>query len=499
MSSDEPPRVEKGKVVVLPSDAAEASSLFEELGEKIRSGGLVAFPTETVYGLGANALNKTAVLSIFTTKGRPLSDPVICHVAKRDDALSLLDISEEEKALFIVLTDAFWPGPLSLVGRASKIVPPVVTASSGFVAVRNPVSLLARRLIESAGVPVAAPSANAFGRISPTTASHVWKNFAEHPVTVLDGGPCPVGIESSVVRLELASPAETGVDGGKSSGPPRLLLSVLRRGAVTADMLSKAVSDAASRLPEGSAERAVLETVEVCVSAKIEYTMNPQTEKEQTSYISPGMMLSHYSPKVPTYFVTEAEGQAGGDDSSRKVGGQAGDGERAASVPTLDPSECLLIDLGTESGSRLSSLFGANLKMDFASSSSSPPPSGGTGETGGSPSASSAAVASSGDDDTETERLEKVAASLFATLHDAEEQAQRGGLKAILITHLGESDLQGVGEKGLAIYDKLYRACSGRMMTLFQLPDAGGSGGEEGENSEAFQRKKRALLSLDVP
>ena len=170
---------------------------LEQAATRIREGGLVAFPTETVYGLGANALDAAAVAKIFTLKGRPASSPLIVHAASAEMARSLVT---EWPAQAEELAARHWPGPLTLVLPKSPEIPDNVTAGLPTVGVRVPAHPLARRLIEAAGVPVAAPSANPFTHLSPTTAQHVIDEFGE-AVDVLDGGPSKVGIESTVVSL----------------------------------------------------------------------------------------------------------------------------------------------------------------------------------------------------------------------------------------------------------------------------------------------------------
>ena len=160
----------------------------------IRRGGTVAFPTETVYGLGADAFNPMAVARVFEIKGRPRFDPLIVHVSGERQAQSLVsDFPAEARAL----ANRFWPGPLSLVLPKADIVPDIVTAGLPTVAVRMPDHPLALELLWEAGVPLAAPSANLFGRTSPTTAAHVTDQLADRVDKVLDGGPCRVGVEST--------------------------------------------------------------------------------------------------------------------------------------------------------------------------------------------------------------------------------------------------------------------------------------------------------------
>lgn len=164
----------------------------------LRAGGLVAFATETVYGLGAAALDEQAVARVFEAKGRPRFDPLIVHVADPEWLPPLTAACPEPARRLIA---RFWPGPLTLVLPKTNRVPDLVTAGLPSVAVRMPDHAQALRLLGTAGVPVAAPSANPFGQISPTTAEHVARQLGDRLDYILDGGPCPVGVESTVLQL----------------------------------------------------------------------------------------------------------------------------------------------------------------------------------------------------------------------------------------------------------------------------------------------------------
>jgi len=166
--------------------------------QSIRAGGLVAFPTETVYGLGANALDATAVARIFAVKGRPATSPLIVHVPSIDMARV---IAAEWPAHAEKLGRQFWPGPLTVVVRKHQRIPDVVTAGLPTVAIRVPSHPVAQALLREAGVPIAAPSANRFTQLSPTTAEHVRAALGDAVDCILDGGPTTVGIESTVVSL----------------------------------------------------------------------------------------------------------------------------------------------------------------------------------------------------------------------------------------------------------------------------------------------------------
>ena len=195
-----------------PELAAGASALA--------AGGLVAFPTETVYGLGANALDPHAVARIFAVKGRPTDHPLICHIASADDLAPLV---AKVTPLAQALADAFWPGPLTLVLPRSAAVPDAVTGGRDTVAVRVPDHPLALELLRAFGGPVAAPSANRFGRPSPTRANDVRDELGDTVDVILDGGPCAIGVESTVLDL--------------TSNPPQ----VLRPGGVSVEQIEAVI------------------------------------------------------------------------------------------------------------------------------------------------------------------------------------------------------------------------------------------------------------------
>lgn len=164
--------------------------------EILRAGGLVAFPTETVYGLGGNALDAEAVARIYSAKGRPAFNPLIAHLAS---AAAARELAAEWTSTADRLSEAFWPGPLTLVVKRAAVVPESITGGLGTVGLRVPAHPVARALLEAAGIPVAAPSANRYMAVSPTTAAHVVTGLSDRVDLVLDGGATPVGIESAVV------------------------------------------------------------------------------------------------------------------------------------------------------------------------------------------------------------------------------------------------------------------------------------------------------------
>lgn len=171
---------------------------FEQAVQKLRAGGVVAFPTETVYGLGALASSPASVARIFSVKRRPRFDPLIVHVADPGDLPAL---TSAEPGVWETLTNRFWPGALTLVLPKRDVVPDLVTAGLATVAVRCPAHPLAHALISHTGEPLAAPSANIFGRLSPTTADAVLEQLGDEIDGVLDGGPCSVGLESTILDL----------------------------------------------------------------------------------------------------------------------------------------------------------------------------------------------------------------------------------------------------------------------------------------------------------
>jgi L-threonylcarbamoyladenylate synthase len=210
--------------VLAVDPAAPDPAVIAEAAAVLRAGGLVAFPTETVYGLGAHALDAAAVGRVFAAKGRPSSDPLIVHLGAADQ---LASVAHDPPPAAAALMRRFWPGPLTLVLRRLPVVPPEVAGGRESVAVRVPSHPVALALIAAAGVPVVAPSANLFSRPSPTTARHVLEDLRGRVDVVLDGGPTAIGIESTVVDLT-ASPPELLRPGGVSAEELRALLPDLR-------------------------------------------------------------------------------------------------------------------------------------------------------------------------------------------------------------------------------------------------------------------------------
>ncbi len=216
--------------------------------EILRAGGLVAFPTETVYGLGADGLNPAAVARLFAAKGRPATDPVILHIADLD---ALPRLAREVPPAAWTLVRRFWPGPLTVVLPKQPVVPDLVTAGLPTVAIRMPAHPVALALIRAAGTPIAAPSANRFGHTSPTTAQHVLEDLADRVDLVLDAGPTPIGVESTV--LDLTRPVPTILRPG---GLPREALEAAIGPVAVFDRSVSGPAPAPGMLPKHYAPRA---------------------------------------------------------------------------------------------------------------------------------------------------------------------------------------------------------------------------------------------------
>lgn len=244
--------------MVQGSDAEEvALTELARAAETLRRGGLVAFPTETVYGLGADATNRDAVARIFAVKGRPTGHPLIVHLGRVDELDAWATVSTSAR----LLADAFWPGPLTMILPRSDRVVDAVTGGRDTVGLRVPDHPVARALLDAFGGGIAAPSANRFGAVSPTTADHVRSDLGDEVDCILDGGPCVVGVESTIIDLSGDEPE------------------VLRPGGVSVDRLRE-VLGRAPRLWLGDDDRTAR---------------------------APGMLRSHYAPKARLEIVGSVE------------------------------------------------------------------------------------------------------------------------------------------------------------------------------------------------
>ncbi|MFD1708731.1 L-threonylcarbamoyladenylate synthase [Siminovitchia sediminis] len=271
-----------------------------EASKLLREGEVVAFPTETVYGLGANALSDTAVSKIFAAKGRPADNPLIVHISKRNQLGLLTDHVPETAELLI---SEFWPGPLTLIFKKKPgAVSSLVTAGLDTVAVRMPDHPIALALIDAANVPVAAPSANKSGRPSPTTADHVLDDLRGLIAGVVDGGPAGVGVESTV--LDCTSPVPV----------------ILRPGGLAKEEIEKTV---------GQVEQ------------------DPAIQHAHSAPRSPGMKYRHYAPAAPVYLLD-------GDNKwiQRKIDEKRGSGLKVGILATSESAPFYSADAVSVCGSR---------------------------------------------------------------------------------------------------------------------------------------------------
>ncbi|AEB76943.1 L-threonylcarbamoyladenylate synthase [Clostridium botulinum] len=231
--------------------------VIEEAGEVLREGGLVAFPTETVYGLGANALDSEAVKKIFIAKGRPQDNPLIVHIAD----FNLDGLVEEVPSIAKKIMEKFWPGPLTLIMKKSREIPYVTSAGLESVGIRMPSNIVARELIKKSGVPIAAPSANISGKPSPTNIERCIEDLNERVEYIIGGEKCEVGLESTIVDCTINPPC------------------VLRPGGITLEMLREIE-------PEIYIDPAIMK--------KADKDFKPK---------APGMKYRHYAPKAPVKII----------------------------------------------------------------------------------------------------------------------------------------------------------------------------------------------------
>ena len=215
--------------VIDASDPAEQNKIVDLAVGLLEKGEVVALPTETVYGLGADAMNSEAVAKIFAAKQRPSFDPLIVHVGSYEQVDEVADVPDELREVIDKLMKAHWPGPLTLILPKKECVPDIVTSGLPSVAVRMSAHPLMKAIIRKLGRPIAAPSANRFGRISPTSASAVEKELSGLIPMIIDGGACREGLESTIIRPEISA------DAGKKG----VLIHVLRAGPVTKEMLQR--------------------------------------------------------------------------------------------------------------------------------------------------------------------------------------------------------------------------------------------------------------------
>lgn len=286
---------------------------IELAGKILEAGGLVAFPTETVYGLGANALNENSVKNIYKAKGRPSDNPLIVHIAKKEDIIPLVkEVTPKAQALI----DTFFPGALTIILPKSELVGNVVSGGLDTVAVRMPANEIAHRVIEAAHCPIAAPSANTSGLPSPTRAKYVIDDMAGKIDAIIDGGDCEYGVESTVITLATDVPT------------------ILRPGAVTKEMLEDVIG-------------------EVVVANAVLHGM-----KDNETAQSPGMKYKHYAPKARVVIV----------DANRKTYEAFVNKQKGAFALCFDEDEVDIprVNYGSESDdlSQARELFDALRKLD---------------------------------------------------------------------------------------------------------------------------------------
>ena len=240
----------KTKIIKINSRNPEISKI-KKASKILREGGLVAFPTETVYGLGANALDERAVSNIFITKGRPQDNPLIVHISDKND---LYRLSSDVNSTSLILAEKFWPGPLTIIFKKSSIVPKIIAAGLDSVAIRMPSNKIALELIKYSKTPIAAPSANISGKPSPTNAMHVMDDLGNKIDAIIDGGEVEIGIESTVLDLTQKIPQ------------------ILRPGKITKEQLEQVIG-------------------------KVKENVKPKKPR------SPGIKYRHYSPDAEVIII----------------------------------------------------------------------------------------------------------------------------------------------------------------------------------------------------
>ena len=272
---------------VLPTDEPHlCHQAVAEAVKLLKNGEVVALPTETVYGLAADALNAEAVAKVFAAKERPSFDPLIVHLPQKTDLAMVAEVPKEIEHTIIRLTERFWPGPLTIVLPKKAVVPDIVTSGLPTVAVRVSAHPVFRQVAKSFGRPIAAPSANRFGAISPTSAAAVLAELGGRIPLIVDGGACHHGLESTIIRVEPAEPKPT--------------ITILRPGPVTPDDLK----------PYGKVQRANKRVIDQPSEA-------------------PGQLASHYAPRTPLRLLShpsEFRPEPGKKYALLSYRGEAGDG-----------------------------------------------------------------------------------------------------------------------------------------------------------------------------
>ena len=297
--------------------------IIKEMADKIRNGETVIFPTETVYGLGANAMDENATKKIYEAKGRPSDNPLIVHIADVEEVDKIaLEVGEKARKAM----DEFWPGPLTIILKKKEIVPNVTSGGLSTVAIRMPSNKIANALIRESKTQIAAPSANISGRPSPTKAEHVVKEMSGRVSGIIMGGDCDFGLESTVVDFSEDKPM------------------ILRPGSITKEMLEKVLGDV---------------------------SIDPSLSKKEDNIKAkaPGMKYKHYSPNAQVYIVKGEENNVivKMNELSKKNHAENKKTGIMCMSKDVDKFECdYIVDLGKDYDEVASNLFDALIKMDEA-------------------------------------------------------------------------------------------------------------------------------------
>lgn len=402
----------------------------------------MAFPTETVYGLGANALDADAVLSIFKCKGRPLTDPLIVHIAEADQAEDLVELDEAAASLFKAFTAKFWPGPLTLVAKSKPKLPLLLSAGTGFVGIRLPQHPIARAMLRAAGVPVAAPSANRFGHVSPTLAAHVIKDL----------GCSSVGGGIAVVDNDKAVAATTTTAAGESADDDDHC--ARNDGAADAESGAEAscgvgIESTVAKIDSESGEVVVFRRGGVSQAAlqavideggfpfKIR-CLSKKASESQKGLQAPGQMLTHYAPDVETYLVRGVVKDAVNDDSRSSDAASSG-----------------LVVLGTPVDDNAETVGQAELDVDISKCV--------VIDFQGVLASLRALQPLAYRDMSDAGDMKEAAQQLFKSLRWSEQQE---GAARVLLADVADCD----HEDTAAVRDRMYRAASGKQLRLRVSP-----------------------------
>jgi tRNA threonylcarbamoyl adenosine modification protein (Sua5/YciO/YrdC/YwlC family) len=334
---------------------------FKLCGEYLNNGGIVGMPTETVYGLAANAFDISAVKKIFKYKGRPLSDPLIVHITNLQMAKDLINLDEISLQIFEKLAEKFWPGPLTIVSKANfNKISPILTANTEFIGLRFPNNKVAEKLINISGVPLAAPSANKFCHVSPVNPKHVYDDFIEFPVYILDDGVCNFSMESTVIKLNINNSNNKDKDNtliNTNINTNINKIEILRKGAISKNQLENFFNDLYEKekdninflnknkfeivfmnkdvkVPLIDDVNKEIEELSININKNLSENSNSNSKENLNNFNreAPGQFIKHYSPNIETYlfdFFSENENEKTENDLILNI---------------KDLSECVLLD-----------------------------------------------------------------------------------------------------------------------------------------------------------